>query len=154
MWTWAAASRRGSSHERAGTRLEDAFACFVSGPADDFLVSLISDGAGSATFGRYGANLVCRTIAVLARKHLRTENRLPDDDELYNWTDEVRDLLASVAQRRGVPMREFAGTLVSLISNGEESLIFHVGDGSVVVRERSSDAWIAASWPEHGQYAS
>ena len=41
-----------------------------------------------------------------------------------------------------------------MISNGEESLILHVGDGCAVVRERGAEAWIAASWPDHGEYAS
>ena len=154
MWKWAAASRRGSSHERANTRLQDAFSCFVSGPANDYLVALVSDGAGSAAFGGQGANLICRTIATLARHHLKVERRLPTDVEVYAWADDIRDLLASVAERRAVPLREFAGTLVCLISDGEESVICHVGDGCAVVREHGADDWTAASWPEHGEYAS
>jgi len=153
MWKWAAASRRGSSHEKANTRLQDAFTCFVAGPANDYLVAVVSDGAGSATFGGQGASLICRTIGNLARLHLRNEERLPTDEEIFCWTDDARDLLGSVASRRGVPLREFAGTLVCLISDGKETVASHVGDGCAVVKERSTNDWTAVSWPDHGEYA-
>jgi hypothetical protein len=93
-------------------------------------------------------------MSTRARHHLTTEQRLPTDQVIYSWTDDVRDMLASLAQRRGVPLREFAGTLVCLISDGQESVVFHVGDGCAVIREHGTEDWIAASWPDQGEYAS
>lgn len=154
MWKWAAASRRGSSHEKSGTRLQDAFSCFSAGPAEEFLVAIVSDGAGSAKFGGQGASLVCRTMGTLARKHLSTVSQLPVDEEIFGWTDEVRDLLASVAERHNTPLREFAATLVCVISNGKDSVVCHVGDGCAVMKDAATAGWIAASWPEQGEYAS
>jgi hypothetical protein len=154
VWTWAAASRRGSSHEKSNTRLQDAFSCFVTGENDEFFVGIVSDGAGSARFGGEGASLVCRTIGSRIRRHMRAEGRLPADDEILTWTDEVRDLLASVAQRREAELRDFASTLVCLIAGQDNFVALHVGDGCVVIRESGSDNWSAASWPEHGEYAS
>lgn len=154
MWKWAAASRRGSSHEKDGSRLQDAFCCFTGGSANEYLVAIVCDGAGSAKFGGQGASLVCRMIGGLARKHLRSEERLPTDEQIFSWADEVRDLLALVAQRRGVAVRDFASTLVCLISDGKDSIVCHVGDGCAVMKRAASEGWIAASWPEQGEYAS
>jgi len=154
VWKWAAASRRGSSHEKANIRLQDAFSCFVSGPDSSYFIAIVSDGAGSAKLGGQGANLICRTVSTLARHHLITERRLPTDEEIVGWTDDVRNLLAVAAQRRGEALRELAATLVCFISDGKESVISHVGDGCVVVKENNSDDWFAVSWPQHGEYAS
>ena len=154
MWKWAAASRRGSSHEKANARLQDAFSCFACGPNSEFFVAVVSDGAGSAQFGGQGANLICRTVGSRARRHIAAKSELPVDGEIFAWTDEVRDLLAAAAERRCATMRDFAATFVCLISNGPESVYCHVGDGGVVVREHGIEEWSAASWPENGEYAS
>jgi hypothetical protein len=154
VWKWAAASRRGTSHEKDGSRLQDAFRCFTAGSENEYLVAIVSDGAGSAKFGGQGASLVCRTIGNLARRHLITQDRLPLDEEVSGWTDDVRDLLASVAQRRGLALRDFAATLVCLISDGKDSVVGHVGDGCVVIKRTAPEDWFAASWPEQGEYAS
>ena len=154
VWKWAAASCRGSSHEKDGSRAQDAFSCFTTGPSNEYFVAIVSDGAGSAKWGGQGASLVCRTLAGLARKHLLLEGCLPSDEQFFTWTDEVRDLLASVAQRRGAALREFASTLVCLLSNGKNSIVCHVGDGCVVMKRAAPEGWIAASWPEQGEYAS
>jgi len=154
MWKWAAASLRGSSHEKTQTPLQDAFTCFNLGTEGQYFVGVVSDGAGSASHGRQGANLICRTMGTLARRHIKIEERLPTDNEILRWTDDVRDRLAAVALARNLPMREFAGTLVCFLSNGMESVIAHVGDGCAVLREHGSDSWIAATWPAQGEYAS
>ena len=154
MWKWAAASRRGSSHEKTETRLQDAFCCFVAGPAKEYFVAIVSDGAGSAKFGGQGASLVCRTMATLARKHLVARGRLPADEEIRGWTDDVRDLLGAVSARHGASLRDFASTLVCLISDGKDSVACHVGDGCIVMKGARTEGWIAASWPEQGEYAS
>lgn len=154
MWKWAAASRRGSSHEKANTRLQDAFSCFMAGAEKRHFIGIVSDGAGSASFGGQGASLVCRALSQSIRRHFDKADWLPTNEEFYSWTDGIRDQLASIAQRREIALREFASTLVCLIASDEGSMTAHVGDGCAVVRERDNDNWTAASWPEHGEYAS
>ena len=68
-WRWAAASEIGTSHLRSGDRLQDAYA--VSRMSDDHIFAVVSDGAGTAEFGAYGAWLVCRFLTVRFREWLR-----------------------------------------------------------------------------------
>ena len=88
------------------------------------------------------------------RRHFRASARLPSDDEIELWVDSARDLIFAVAQRRRAMPRDFAATLVFAISDGKNTVIAHVGDGCVVLRDENLQQWIAPSWPDHGEYAS
>jgi protein phosphatase 2C-like protein len=50
--------------------------------------------------------------------------------------------------------RDFAATLICVISDGMETLVAHVGDGSVVIQDAVDRTWHVLSWPSHGEYAS
>jgi len=65
-WTWAAASRRGTGHQAAGERRQDAFRT-VSAGGGDLFVAVACDGAGSATHGGEGASIAAWTLAEAAR---------------------------------------------------------------------------------------
>jgi len=151
-WTWAAASSRGTSHEKTGTRLQDAFSCW-SPASSSTIVALISDGAGTASHGRQGAALVCRSIMTQARRHFSKIAELPSDQDIAIWFDATRDLIGAVAQRHFLELRDFASTSVCVFSTGSQTVIAHVGDGCAVLCEADSDLWIAPSWPQHGEYA-
>lgn len=151
-WTWAAARSRGTSHEKAGTRIQDAFSCWS--PASSLpIVALISDGAGTASHGGEGACLVCRSLMTQARRHFSASAELPSDEDIATWFDTTRDLLGAVALRHSRELRDFAATSVSVISTGSQTVIAHIGDGCAVLRETDSGRWIAPSWPQQGEYA-
>lgn len=154
VWTWAAACRRGVSHEKANVRLQDAFKCFSAPAPSRPIVILVSDGAGSATFGGEGASLICRALTVATRRYFASFDALPTDDLLESWVKDARDLVQVAASRRNLEVRDFAATLIFLISSGTESVVLHVGDGCAVLRDEASGSWIAPSWPYHGEYAS
>ena len=40
------------------------------------------------------------------------------------------------------------------LSNGQETLVAHIGDGGIVARLADGGTWQALSWPDHGEYAS
>ena len=154
-WNWVSAACRGTSHDRSGTRLQDAHSCFISGgKRGGFFVSIVCDGAGSATFGGEGASLVCRTIGVAVREHFLVAEAIPSNHQIESWVDASRDRIFSVAERRGALPRDFAATLVFAISDGSETVIAHVGDGCVVLKDETLKKWCAPSWPDHGEYAS
>jgi Protein phosphatase 2C len=151
-WTWAAASSRGTSHDKTGTRIQDAFSCWS--PASSLpIVALISDGAGTASHGGEGASLVCRSLMTQARRHFSNSVELPSDADIEAWFDLTRDLIGAVAVRRSLELRDFAATSVCVFSTGSRTAIAHVGDGCAVLRETESGRWIAPSWPRHGEYA-
>ncbi|MBL3575663.1 protein phosphatase 2C domain-containing protein [Rhodovulum sulfidophilum] len=150
VWRWVAASKIGTSHIRNGDRLQDAYAVSVVG--DDYLLAIVSDGAGSAKFGAYGAWMVCRTLSVLARDWFRDTADTPNDDVVADWIDTIRDRITGISERRGSTPRQFAATLVAVITTPQEVLTLHIGDSAAVGRR--SGEWDVLCWPENGEYAS
>lgn len=149
-WRWAAASAIGTSHIRNGERLQDAYAVSIAG--EDCVFAIVSDGAGSAEFGAYGAWLVCRTLSVFTRDWFRHSTEAPDDEVIKDWIDGIRDRIAEICERRGSKPRQFAATLAAVISTPAETLTVHIGDSAVVGRRCGE--WDVLCWPENGEYAS
>ena len=175
-WSWIAASSTGTSHLKHSLPLQDAQACAVVPVKSDsqtcdaeWFVAVTCDGAGSASHGRRGAIITCRTIRQAARRHLATASEpntsslqepqltasaLPSAETVRTWADEARQRIRAAAERRGLSARDFACTLVMALSNGQETLVAHIGDGGIVARLADSGTWQALSWPDHGEYAS
>lgn len=150
VWRWAAASEIGTSHIRSGDRLQDAFTTSEIGSG--CVLSIVSDGAGSAQFGFSGAWLACRVLKVRFRMWLSENEALPDDETLRDWVDEIRDRISIAADRREVAPRQFAATLAALLISPTEILALHIGDSAIV--GRCGLEWDAICWPENGEYAS
>jgi hypothetical protein len=155
-WCYTAACVIGSSHIRAGTRLQDAKSCFVSGShdGDRRFFAVIADGAGSAEFGGQGASIICRTVSREARSAFRESAGLPGDDAIWSWLDIARDRIQLAARRRQRTPRDFAATLVLTMASHDEVITAHVGDGAVVARNHGRTEWTVLSKPHHGEYAS
>ncbi|WP_338137095.1 PP2C family serine/threonine-protein phosphatase [Yersinia bercovieri] len=150
VWRWAAASVIGTSHIRSGSRLQDAYA--ISRIGDSSVFAVVSDGAGSAQFGAYGAWLTCRFLTVRFREWLRNNPGLPTAEELVDWIDELRDLIFAIAGRRESVPRQFAATLAAILISPDEVLTLHIGDSAIVGRRGTE--WDVLCWPENGEYAS
>lgn len=153
-WAWAAAACKGTSHEKTGVRLQDAFVCStIDSELGEFFYGIISDGAGSANYGGQGASIVCNTLSREIKNHSLL-NGLPSNSVIENWVDKARDRIFLASAIRGLKPRDFAATLICVISNGVESLVIHIGDGCAVFKENSSTEWVAPTWPEQGEFAS
>ncbi len=175
-WSWIAATSTGTSHLKHNLPLQDAQACTVVSIRSDsqncdaeWFVAVTCDGAGSASHGRQGAIITCRTLRQAARRHLAaasapsasslqetrlTTSALPSAETVRTWADEARQRIHAAAERRGLSARDFACTLVLTLSNGQETLVAHIGDGGIVARLADGGTWQALSWPDHGEYAS
>ena len=153
-WSWAAASCRGTAHERCGEPRQDAFRIAAPAGDRDFLAVVACDGAGSASHGGAGAAIAAWTLASCARTWLSALARLPGEDAAACWMLLARERIAFAATRRALDPRDFATTAVVAISDGASTLTAHVGDGAVAARIASSGDWTALSWPEQGEYAS
>ena len=149
-WRWAAASSIGASHIRSGDRLQDAYA--VSECGADHVFAVVSDGAGSAGFGAYGAWLVCRKLKVRFRNWLAGHEGLPDDETLIGWIDDLRGCISIIAERRESAPRQFAATLAALFISPGEVVALHIGDSAIV--GRCGSGWKVICWPKTGEYAS
>ena len=149
-WRWAAASSIGTSHIRFGDRLQDAFA--VLALSEDHVFAVVSDGAGSADFGAYGAWIVCRKLKVRFRHWFMDNEVLPGDETLMGWIDDLRICISTIAKRRNTTPRQFAATLVALVISSSEVLALQIGDSAIV--GRSDSEWKVICWPASGEYAS
>lgn len=153
-WTWAAASCRGTSHVARNIRSQDAFSCSYGANGGKALIAVVSDGAGSALKGGEGASLICRTLITQARQFDFSQPELPSDEVVKDWIGIARDRITQAAQLRCLRSRDFAATMILLISTGDSTVVAHIGDGSAVAHCGETSEWTALSWPSQGQYAS
>ena len=151
-WAWAVATCRGTSHVKDGSECQDASRCIAVGPNADIIAAVVCDGMGSATFGKQGAAITCRTISERARSHFSSSDALPSDDEVWEWLDDARENISKGAVARATERREFSCTLVAVLATASDTVLLHIGDGAPVVQFNGE--WIAPSWPAHGEYAS
>lgn len=149
-WRWASASVIGTSHIQNGDRLQDA--CAISELRNGCIFAVVSDGAGSAKFGAFGAWLVCRFLSVRFRKWIYANPELPTNEDLSSWMDELRGRISAIATRRGTVSRQFAATLAAIVVTPNETVTLHVGDSAIVGRKDGD--WDVLCWPENGEYAS
>ena len=149
-WRWASASVTGTSHIQNGDRLQDAYA--VSELGNGCIFAVVSDGAGSAKFGAFGAWLTCRFLLVRFREWVHENPELPTNEDLSDWIDELRDRIYTIAVRRGTVPRQFASTLAAIVVAQDEVVTLHIGDSAIVGRKNG--VWDVLCWPENGEYAS
>jgi len=67
------------------------------------------------------------------------------------WISAVAASLRVQATELGVPVREFACTLVVALVSARTSHFVQIGDGAIIVSRNGSFA--AATWPDNGEYA-
>jgi hypothetical protein len=82
-----AASRRGRSHEHAGTFRDDDFYINVSDESG-WNVLLVADGAGSARFSREGSRIVAETVGNYLFSQLKAEKGHEIKDRVLRWNSE------------------------------------------------------------------
>lgn len=153
-WRYVCASVPGVAHLASGTDCQDACAArLVSAPErGPVLVLAVADGAGSAAQSRAGAELACRTL--LAECAARLADTGPTD-----WTrtdaeallNSVRTALARQAADAGLPVREFACTLLGAVMAADRALFLQIGDGAIVIGAESD--YRPVFWPQTGEYA-
>ncbi|MDZ4836439.1 MAG: PP2C family serine/threonine-protein phosphatase [Candidatus Melainabacteria bacterium] len=87
-------------------------------------------------------------------QRMTVARELPTDELVREWMLDARRRIFLAAAKREIKPREFASTIVFVISTGSETLVAHIGDGAIVFKPTDADEWLVASWPSHGEYAS
>lgn len=144
---------RGTSHIRSREPLQDTAHAWCGGENASTLIGVVSDGAGSAKFGKAGSSLACRIFLTEIASYIRCQDCLPADDKIFDVLDKTRDTIFSASYRRGLSMRDFACTFVGVIADRERVITVHVGDGAVVGK-KIDGTLVTLSAPDHGEYAS
>ena len=154
MWSWGSASCKGVAHTREASRKQDAVRSFaLPNPIDGFAL-VICDGAGSSPKGGEGASLACLSFTRAIKRYFAVHEALPARPHFEAWMDDARDLIATVASRHQLEMKDYATTLVVAIASPAGLVTAQVGDGAIVVRDAETSSWNCPSWPQQGEYAS
>lgn len=115
-------------------------------------VAVVSDGAGSAKYGKIGARIICETVGDLLAN--------------AEFSDIRRTIVKAIEVSRGKLLRhrynktkseeginDFAATLVGTVCNGRQGLFFHIGDGAALALDEHNPENFVASRPENGLFA-
>ena len=153
-WRYVYASVPGVAHRASGGECQDACGVRRLEAADgtSALALAVADGAGSAAEARAGAELACQTLLAECAAWLAQ----PPDAE---WTrtvaetliERVRTALSQRATETGLPVREFACTLLCAVLADDHALFLQIGDGAIVIG--TGDDYWPVFWPQAGEYA-
>ncbi|MBC7751121.1 MAG: protein phosphatase 2C domain-containing protein [Candidatus Saccharibacteria bacterium] len=176
-----AASRRGRSHEHAGTFRDDDF--FIGQVTDSpWSVLVVADGAGSAQFSRQGSKIAADCVGQLLIDYIQ-QNQNTIDENLAQWQTasgddnsktttqsalykDFHDIFYKVvqisiqrieteAQAQNVPAKAFATTLLAAVVKQQDQQTFistiWIGDGAIVVY--SADQLSLMGTPDSGEFA-
>lgn len=125
--------------------------CRHSTRGDNF-VAVLSDGAGSAKYGRIGAKILCDTLIDLLPN-------VPFRDvktSIINSVEVAREkLLFHRLNSRNNPrgLMAFSATLVGVVYHKNHGIFFHIGDGAALAFTGSNFSEYVASKPENGIFS-
>lgn len=148
-WTVLGESVTGTSHRGRNTPCQDAFRVRPFGPADDWLVVVVADGAGSASHSDIGATLACDEF--IRRAEALGPDALSTREVMLALFADVRAVLVAEAERREVKPRELACTALMAIVGPASAAVAQLGDGAIVFGD--GNGYRAAFWPEPAEYA-
>jgi hypothetical protein len=152
-WRYVYASVPGVAHRASGVECQDACGVqWLDAPDGTPALALAAaDGAGSAAEARLGAELACQTLlaecaAWLARTPVAGWSR-PAAETLIA---RVQTTLGQRAAEIGLPVREFACTLLGAVLADDRALFLQIGDGAIVIG--IGDDYQPVFWPQAGEY--
>ena len=151
-WRYVYASIPGVAHRASGAECQDACAVQWLDAPHEALMLAAADGAGSAAQARIGAELACQTLlaecaAGLAQTPVAAWTRT-DAETLIG---RVQTALNQRAAEAGLPVREFACTLLGAVLTDNHALFLQIGDGAIVIG--TGEDYRPVFWPQAGEYA-
>lgn len=154
MWKVIRASATGTSHTDSNLPCQDDCYADVMRSADgtDFLVCLVSDGAGSAKEGGKGAELACITARSSIEATIDNLRSTPlDESSVEEWIKDIRHAIYKIADANALTARDYACTLLGAVVSPNMAVFFQIGDGAIVAS--SGNAQGVVFWPDSGAYA-
>ncbi len=156
-WRYVGGFAVGTSHVEAQKPCQDRCACSVAHSRDggDVLVTVLSDGAGSAHHSERGAEVVCETLSELASGEVAECSDLDRvaDERIRSWFLSARERLRILARGTETEIRDYAATALLAVVSEHQALCARIGDGGIVLRRAPGTPFEVAIWPEAGEYA-
>ncbi len=141
-----AASVAGQLHANQSLPCQDYFCYKIARN----LVAVVSDGAGSAKYGKIGARTLCETLCSILKnadfKHI--EEAIIQAVKVVRQHLELHRFNKSKDAKGLAP---FAATLVGVVYHKDRGIFFHIGDGAALSLHH--DRNFCASRPENGAFS-
>lgn len=174
----AAASRRGRSHEHAGTFRDDDYHIHHDSQSQ-WNILIVADGAGSARYSREGSRIAVNTISDYLKTQLSNDNHdifAPYLETIHQWDGrssikEVGDFFAKLfhnaaqlavnnlkneAIRINEPVKSFSTTLLATLTLRIDDALFAasfwMGDGAIAAYSPTKKVRLLGT-PDSGEYA-
>lgn len=153
-WRIVQASASGTAHNKIGEACEDeCLAEVLRAPnGEECFLGLVSDGAGSASHGRFGAELACEKGRDVIEQWVRNEASYCQFTVLTvtSWITAIRNHIFESAKAKKLNPRDFACTLLGVVIGNKNAAFFQVGDGAIVIGDHNDLSPVF--WPDNGQY--
>ena len=108
-------------------------------------------GPGSAEFSDQGAEIAVREwIAAISRVQIGPETEFATEAKLA--AEAARMAVLALAEGQQASPRQFASTLLAIISTEYGGAAVQIGDGVIVANDGEHD-WSWIFWPQRGEYA-
>ncbi|MBQ9732429.1 MAG: protein phosphatase 2C domain-containing protein [Alphaproteobacteria bacterium] len=142
-----AASVRGSLHSMYQLPCQD----YNRHAIGKNLVAVVSDGAGSAKFGKTGAKIICDTICNIL-KNAKFKNIKKDIISAIHLSREKLILHRKNNSKSEIGISDFAATLVGVVYHKNNGIFFHIGDGAAIALKNGHNEAIISK-PENGDFS-
>jgi Protein phosphatase 2C len=156
MWNYLNVSVKGASHETKNIPCQDNNWCSIIEDINGskILVSVVSDGAGSALKAEIGSAETCNKFSAHLINCLENGTPLSDftKDFFKNWITEFQNELAEKATSEESTIRDYASTFLASIISDSVSYFIQIGDGAIIIKGEDGEySYMFA--PQQGQYA-